>query len=182
MSTTTRSADAGESDPQRYLRYAGYTWLLYAGLWGLLITVQVGGGIAGASIATGVVVGLPLLVYYGLRRGSRAAWFAHMGLSLLSVTSIISIVGLYFGWKGREAAGVYWRVDESASGDQPPSPSAPTASRSPAPESSTDAGESDDTTRWGTDDGDGDGDEDESIEYWGVDDQPTPTGDWGDGN
>ncbi len=184
-STVVSGDDQGGSAPKRYLRYAGYLWLLQAGLWGLMVAFLTAARMFEVAIAFGLAVGVPVLIYYGLRHESRAAWYVHMGLSVLSLTSIIGIVGLYLGWKGREAVGVEWSTDGSSFSDDQPSPSAPTASRSPAPESSTDDATTtrvtDDTSEWGTD-GDSADDEDDGIEYWGVDDRPTATGDWGDEN
>lgn len=169
-----------ESEAERYLRYAGYVWLVQAGLWSLVaVGLFLVGSVETAILFGVVLVAGPVLIYRGLRRGSTLAWFVHMGLSLLAATSIVGLLGLYFGWKGREAAEADYDTGDEPSGqdEQRPSPSAPTAPRSPAGEGSTDAHESDDTTGRRTDDGD---DDDDGIEYWGVDDEPRPTGDWGD--
>lgn len=89
------------TSPQEYLRYASYLYVLYAA-----VTVVVTGffGIVGSPVVfLGGLVALAVqaLLFVGLQRGSTLAWLVHM---LLSLTSILGLLGLALGWLGRAAA------------------------------------------------------------------------------
>ncbi len=174
MSSTTPGTD-GETEAERYLRYAGYLWLFQGALLGLGLALFLSfGAVVPAALVGAVVLGT-VLVAYGLLRASRPAWFAHMGLSLLGATSFFGLVGLYLGWKGRAAADVDIDIGDTAASvtDESPEPSAPTSSGSSPTRASTG-----DTADAAAAEEDQDGDD--GIEYWGVDDGPRATGDWGD--
>jgi hypothetical protein len=153
---TTSDRRRRETDAERYLQYANYLWLLVAGF-GAMVALSVSRSDATAAVLVfGAVVVGPLTVYYGLRRRSKFGWTAHMCLSLVALGSFVGILGLIFGWMGRNAVGIGATGRERRhTGDvtddpQRPAPSVPTDGPSPS---------------YSADDGRGD------TEYWGVDDE-----------
>jgi len=153
----TGGRPGGETDEEKYLRYASYVWLFQAVL-GLLFVLFALSFSLTVALFVLVLVGGSLAMYYGLRRRSTIAWVAHMGLSVLALGSLVGALGLIFGWLGREAAGI-----GDTGGEHHPAAGGATDPRRPEPSTPTDRPASGDP-------GDDGRDTEYSTEYWGVND------------